>query len=169
MDLSRVRILVVDDNRQAAELVKSILGGVGANDIRQAVNAAEAFDCLRNEMIDLVILDQNLGSGGDGVELVRRIRNDPTSPNPYVAIVMLTGHADERRVVAARDVGVNEFLAKPFNVTSLLKRIEALIFHNRGFVRSPAYFGPDRRRREDRDYKGAERRSGAGGEPPPQG
>ncbi|CAN7284402.1 response regulator [Phenylobacterium sp. LjRoot225] len=163
MDLSRVRILVVDDNRQAAELVKSILGGVGANDIRQAVTASEAFDCLRNEMIDLVILDQNLGAGGDGLELVRRIRNDPRSPNPYVAILMLTGHADERRVLAARDVGANEFLAKPFNVTSLLKRIEALIFQTRGFVRSPAYFGPDRRRREDRDYDGAERRSRSDG------
>jgi DNA-binding response OmpR family regulator len=158
MDLSRVRILVVDDNRQAAELVKSILGGVGAVDIRHALTAVEAFNFLRNEMIDLVVLDQNLGAGGDGLELVRRIRNDPASPNPYVAILMLTGHADERRVLAARDVGANEFLAKPFNVTTLLRRIEALIFNNRGFVRSPGYFGPDRRRREDRDYTGAERR-----------
>lgn len=158
MDLSAVRILVVDDNRQAAELVKSIVGGVGAHDIRQAATAHEAFDCLRNEMIDLIILDQNLGAGGDGLELVRRIRNDPASPNPYVAILMLTGHADERRVLAARDVGTNEFLAKPFNVAALLKRIEALIFNNRGFVRAPGYFGPDRRRREDRAYAGAERR-----------
>lgn len=159
MDLSAVRILVVDDNRKAAELVKSILGGVGARDIREAVSAHEAFACLRQEMIDLIILDQNLGAGGDGLELVRRIRNDPASPNPYVSILMLTGHADERRVLAARDVGANEFLAKPFNVTSLLKRIEALILHNRGFVRSPGYFGPDRRRREDRAYSGVERRA----------
>lgn len=165
MDLSAVRILVVDDNRQAAELVKSILGGVGARDIRQAVSAREAFDCLRNEMIDLIILDQNLGKGGDGIELARRIRNDPASPNPYVAILMLTGHADERRVLAARDIGVNEFLAKPFNVAALLKRIEALILHNRGFVRAPGYFGPDRRRREDRAYCGMERRRQGGGEP----
>lgn len=159
MDLGAVRILVVDDNRQARELIKSVLASMGAQDIRYAMTAHDAFEQLRQEQIDLVILDQNLGAGGEGLALARRIRQDPTSPNPFVAILMLTGHADVALVRAARDAGVNEFLAKPFNVAGLLKRLEALIFQPRVFVRTPNYVGPDRRRRANNGYDGVERRS----------
>jgi len=159
MDLGAVRILVVDDNRQARELIKSVLASMGAREIRHAVTAHEAFELLRQEPIDLVVLDQNLGEGGEGLALARRIRKDPASPNPFVAILMLTGQADAALVRGARDAGVNEFLAKPFNVAGLLKRIEALIFQPRVFVRSPDYVGPDRRRRADNCYDGVERRT----------
>jgi CheY-like chemotaxis protein len=159
MDLGAVRILVVDDNHQARELIKSVLGSTGAREIRHAVTAHDAFELLRQEQIDLVILDQNLGEGGEGLALARRIRKDPTSPNPFVAILMLTGHADAALVRGARDAGVNEFLAKPFNVAGLLKRVEALIFQPRVFVRSSDYVGPDRRRRAGSGYDGVDRRS----------
>jgi DNA-binding response OmpR family regulator len=158
MDLKALRILVVDDNRHAAEIVKSVLASVGARDIAYAATAHGAFDLMRREMMDLVILDQNLGKGGEGVDLVRRIRKDPASPSPYVSVLMLTGYADEKRVTAARDAGVTDFLVKPFTVAGLLRRIEALIFQPRPFVRSPDYFGPDRRRRDDPRYRGPERR-----------
>jgi len=159
MNLRAVRILVVDDNRQARELVKSVLASLGAQEIRYAATAHDAFELLRQEQIDLLILDQNLGEGGEGLELARRIRQDPASPNPFIPILMLTGHADAALVRAARDAGVNEFLAKPFNVAGLIKRLELLIFQPRVFVRSPDYVGPDRRRRSDRGYDGVERRS----------
>ena len=158
MDLSALRILIVDDNRQATEIVQAILAGVGAMGVRQTTTAHEAFAILLSEPIDLVILDQNLGRGSEGIELVRRIRNDPASPAPYLPIVMLTGYADARRVRAARDAGVTEFLAKPFTVSGLLRRLEALIFHPRNFVRCQDYFGPDRRRRADPKFSGTERR-----------
>lgn len=158
MDLSAVRILVVDDNRQARELVKTVLASVGACDIREAGTADQAIAWLRAEPIDFVILDQNLGAGGEGLELARRIRNDPASPSPFVSILMLTGHADQRLVIAARDAGVSEFMAKPFTVAGLLRRIEALIFQPRRFVRSPDYVGPDRRRRSDGRHAGMDRR-----------
>jgi CheY-like chemotaxis protein len=158
MDLKALRILVVDDNRHAVEIVKSVLTSVGARDIRQASTAHAAFELMRQELIDLIILDQNLGKGDEGIQLVKRIRNDPASPSPYVAILMLTGYTEQRRVTAARDAGVTDFLSKPFTVAGLLKRIEAMIFQVRPFVRSPSYFGPDRRRRDDPAYRGVERR-----------
>jgi CheY-like chemotaxis protein len=158
MDLRALRILVVDDNRHAAEIVKSILGSVGAQDIRYATTAHAAFELMRGEMFDLIVVDQNLGKGDEGIQLVRRIRKDPASPSPYIAILMLTGYTEQRRVTAARDAGVTDFLSKPFTVAGLLRRIEALIFQPRPFVRSPDYFGPDRRRRADPEYRGLERR-----------
>lgn len=158
MDLNALHILVVDDNPQAVEIVRSLLQAVGARGIRHRTTAHEAFALMREEAFDIVILDENLGKGGEGLQLVRRIRHDPASPNPFIALLMLTGYADERRVRAARDAGVTEFLVKPFTVTALLRRVEALIFHPRVFVRSPDYFGPDRRRRADPNYTGRERR-----------
>ena len=158
MDLKALRILVVDDNRHAAEIVKSILGSLGAQEIRQATTAHRAFEAMQREMFDVIIVDQNLGKGDEGVQLVRRIRNDPASPCPYVAILMLTGYTEHRRVTAARDAGVSEFLSKPFTVAALLRRIDALIHNPRPFVRSADYFGPDRRRRAEPTYAGPERR-----------
>jgi CheY-like chemotaxis protein len=158
MDLKALRILVVDDNRNAVELVKSVLEGVGGREIFQASTAHHAFELMQRELFDLIILDQNLGKGDEGVQLVKRIRNDPASPSPYVAILMLTGYTEQRRVKAARDAGVTDFVSKPFTVAGLLKRIEAIIFQTRPFVRSQNYFGPDRRRRNDPGYGGVERR-----------
>ena len=158
MDLKALRILVVDDNRHAAEIVKSILSSLGAQDIRQASTAHQAFELLQREMFDMTVVDQNLGKGDEGIHLVRRIRNDPQSPSPYMPILMLTGYTEHRRVTAARDAGVSEFLSKPFTVAGLLRRVDALIQNPRPFVRSDDYFGPDRRRRADPKYTGPDRR-----------
>jgi CheY-like chemotaxis protein len=158
MDLSALRILVLDDNRHAIEIVRSVLGSVGGRQITAAGATADALRCLSTEPYDILILDQHLGRGDDGVQFVRRIRNDPASPNPFLPILMLTGHSEERLVTAARDAGVSEFLAKPFTAAGLLKRVEVLIMQPRPFVRSASYFGPDRRRRADPSYSGPQRR-----------
>ena len=59
---------------------------------------------------DIVILDYMLGSE-EGVAFARWLRNDPASPAPYAPIILVTGHADRPRIMAARDAGVNEFCA----------------------------------------------------------
>jgi CheY-like chemotaxis protein len=159
MDLKALRLLVVDDNRHAAEIVKSILASVGAQDIADAGTPDRAFKLMKENPFDVIVVDQNLGQGDDGIQLVRRIRSDPSSPNPYVPILMLTGYTEQRRVKAARDAGVTEFLSKPFTITGLLRRMDALIHQPRPFVRSADYFGPDRRRKADPDYTGPERRN----------
>ena len=158
MDLKALRLLIIDDNRNAAEIVRSILSSVGASQMELATTAERAFSMLQAETFDLIIVDQNLGKGDEGIALVRRIRTDPASTNPYLPILMLTGYTEQRRVQAARDAGVTEFLSKPFTIVGLLRRMEALIHQPRPFVKSEDYFGPDRRRRQDPDYRGPERR-----------
>ena len=95
----------------------------------------------------------------NGIEFTKEVRNSPTSPNPYVPIIMLTGHTSADCVQQARDAGVNEFLAKPVSVKAMLARLTADIEYPRPFVRTANYFGPCRRRRNNEDYKGPERRS----------
>jgi DNA-binding response OmpR family regulator len=93
-----------------------------------------------------------------GLDFVKLVRNSPKSPNPFVSIIMLTGHTHIDHVRLARDAGANEFLAKPVSVKAILSRMLSVIEHPRPFVRTDTYFGPCRRRRMADDYQGPERR-----------
>ncbi len=156
--LHKVRFLVVDDNVHMIHLVKTILKGFGAAHVFEAKDPAEAFHILRHDAIDIIILDYVMGEE-DGVGLIKKIRRDGDSPSPYIPIIMLTAHSERRRVETARDAGVNEFCAKPVTPAELLKKIGAVIDHQRPFIRNEAYFGPDRRRHNDPHYTGEERRA----------
>ena len=73
---------------------------------------------------------------------------------------MLTGHSEKKHVMAARDAGVTEFLAKPLSAKALYERILNIVMNPRPFVRTKTYFGPDRRRGAASNYAGPERRKG---------
>ena len=73
---------------------------------------------------------------------------------------MLSGFTEYRRVVEARDAGVNEFLAKPISAKALYQRFASIIDNPRPFIRTQDYFGPDRRRQNMGPPRGcAERRA----------
>ena len=59
----------------------------------------------------------------DGMTLVKTIRYSSEPMIRHVPIIMLTGHADAKRVQQARDSGIHEFLAKPVSAESLLARL----------------------------------------------
>ena len=101
----------------------------------------------------------------DGIDFVRLLRNSPDSPNPMAPVIMITGHSTMRRISEARDVGVNEFLAKPLTARGVLDRLQKVIDHPRPYIRTEDYFGPDRRRKADPNYDGPRRRSADGPTP----
>ena len=94
-----------------------------------------------------------------GLDFVIRVRTAEDSPNPYVPIIMLTGHADKEHVMAARDAGVHEFLAKPVSPRNVYGRLISVLNNSRSFVRVGDYFGPDRRRCEAL-FEGESKRAG---------
>jgi DNA-binding response OmpR family regulator len=96
----------------------------------------------------------------DGLELTQMVRQPGANSNPYVAIIMLTGHSEKQRVMAARDAGVTEFLAKPISAKGLYERIVNVVANPRPFIKTKVYFGPDRRRNANANYAGPERRKG---------
>ena len=116
----------------------------------------DAWKVLTVNPCDIIFVDWVM-SGMSGVELAQKIRSAPDSPNPFLPIIMLTGHTSIERVNLARDAGVNEFLAKPVSAKAILNRLVSVIEHPRPFVRTKSYFGPCRRRREGA-YTGPERR-----------
>ena len=164
VSLSRVRFLIVDDNTHAVNLVKAMLRGFGADQLYDAQTVDAAQRRMKITPCDIVILDYMLGAE-EGVTFARWLRNDPDSPAPYTPIILLTGHADRPKIVAARDAGVNEFCVKPVTPADLMKRIAWVIDRARPFVRSQTYFGPDRRRHDDPNYRGPERRADRAAKP----
>ena len=156
-DLSKLRILVVDDNRHMRAIVRTMLRGYGINRVYEAQNAEMALEVLKTKSADLVITDYAL-SGIDGLELTQLLRQSKDSPNPFVPIVMLSSHTERKRIVAARETGVTEFLCKPMSARDLYYRIIECVARPRPFVRTKGFFGPDRRRTHANTYKGPERR-----------
>ena len=94
----------------------------------------------------------------DGVELAQMIRQPGANANPYVPIIMLTGHSERTRVTSARDAGVTEFMVKPISAKALYQRILNVVANPRPFIQTKTYFGPDRRRNVNPNYVGPERR-----------
>ena len=156
-NLERLNFLIVDDNRHMRALLKSLLHALGAKNCIEAVDGADAFKELRHYPADVIICDWHM-SPLDGLDFVRLVRTVKVSPNPFVPIIMLTGHTEMNRVVEARDSGIHEFLAKPISAQKLYSRIRAIIGRPREFIRAGMYFGPDRRRTITPNYKGVERR-----------
>ncbi|MDE3115332.1 MAG: response regulator [Pseudomonadota bacterium] len=152
-----LRVLIVEDNHHMRALLRSLMNAIGIRQVIECNDGAAAYIELREKKPDFVLTDLSM-KPIDGIEFTRMVRTAKDSPNPYVPIIMVTGHTERARVEAARDAGVTEFLAKPITVQNLLLRIAEIVERPRPFVRCPAYFGPDRRRRKDEDYAGPWRR-----------
>ena len=145
-NLDRLNVLVLDDNRNMRTLIQSLLFALGVRQIHEAPDVKQAFRDLQYFHADIVITDWYM-EPLNGLDFVRMVRSGDNSPNPYVPIIMLTGHTELHRVCEARDAGVNEFLAKPISATALYSRLTSIIEYPRPFIRTKTYFGPCRRRR----------------------
>ena len=159
IDFNRLRFVVVDDNAHMRRIVRTLLNGFGAREVHEAEDGAAGLEAFTHNVPDILIIDWATPIF-DGLELTQMIRQPGANPNPFVPIIMLTGHSEKRRVAAARDAGVTEFLVKPLSAKALYERIVNVVINPRPFVRTKTYFGPDRRRAPNPGYTGPERRRG---------
>ena len=141
VNLSGAVTMVVDDSAFALELT----------------GAAEAKDILKEQTIDLLLVDCEM-PGMDGFELVRWLRRSGLEPNAFIPVIMTAAHIRRPRVAEARDCGASFIITKPFSATTLLERIVWVGRDNRPFLEVGDYFGPDRRFRKA-PVPGEERRA----------
>ena len=158
-NLSRLNLLVIDDNANMRRVVRNVLNTFGITHIAEAKDGSSALEALKVFKADIAICDWIM-EPMDGVKFVRTVRTAPDSPNPFLPVIMLTAHSDAFRVIHARDSGIHEYLTKPVSAKLLYLRITSIIEKQRMFVKTGKFFGPDRRRRKI-DADGAERRTHA--------
>lgn len=156
LNLDRLNIAVVEDNPHMRILIRDILHGFGVKNILECKDGSDAMAELRHWAADIVFVDWMM-EPLDGVDFTRLVRTAPDSPNPFLPIVMLTGHTERSRILQARDAGVTEFLAKPVTANGVYARIRTVVENPRPFVRVGRYIGPCRRRRVE-DFAGEGRR-----------
>lgn len=142
----QLRVLIVEDNKQTRTLLRAILGVAGVGTILEAANGEIALSMLRENPCDIVFSDMAMAPM-DGLAFTRALRDEKTSPSPFVPVIMITGHTGRHIVEQARDAGVTELLAKPVTGQDLVARITRIMENPRSFIRCDDFFGPDRRRR----------------------
>jgi len=163
----RLSVMVVDDNRHMLNLVAEILRGLSIRRLIRLTDPADAFKELLIAPVDIIVVNHVM-EPLTGIEFAKLVRFGDDSPDLFVPIIMVTGYSDAATVRAARDAGVNEFLAKPISVRGLYTRILEVIDHPRPFIRCPDFFGPDRRRQVV-PFDGQDRRVSAPSESPEGG
>ncbi|MCI5500370.1 MAG: response regulator transcription factor [Lachnospiraceae bacterium] len=119
--MDKLKILVVDDEARMRKLVKDFL--VKKNfDVLEAGDGEEAVDIFyENKNIALIILDVMMPKM-DGWEVCREIRK-----NSKVPIIMLTAKSDEKDELLGFDLGIDEYITKPFSPKILVARVEAIL------------------------------------------
>lgn len=157
-DLSALNVLIVDDSDHMLTIVRRLLGAMRVGSARLAPDAAVAFEMMKVEVPDLIIVDWNM-IPLDGIDFIRLVRRDEEGPCGDTPILLLTAHTEPHRVRAARDAGVNHVLAKPVSFKTLYRAIATIIEDERPFVRTPAYVGPDRRWKKGAAVETERRRS----------
>jgi len=113
-------VLVVDDEKSLRDFVRRNLEARHYK-VLTASNGLEALAVFKSENVDLVILDLMMPHL-DGLETTRRIRESSKTP-----IIILTALGEESDKVQAFDLGVDDYLTKPFGVGELMGRIKAVL------------------------------------------
>ena len=119
--MDTLKILVVDDESRMRKLVTDFLTKKNFQ-VLEAGNGEEAMDIFYEEKdIALIILDVMMPKM-DGWEVCREIRK-----NSKVPIIMLTARSDERDELLGFELGVDEYISKPFSPKILVARVEAIL------------------------------------------
>ena len=119
--MNQIKILVVDDESRMRKLVKDFLVRKDYA-VLEAANGEEAVDIfLENKDIELIILDVMMPKM-DGWQACKEIRALSEVP-----IIMLTAKSDERDELLGFELGVDEYISKPFSPKILVARVEAIL------------------------------------------
>ena len=121
MSYGKIKILIVDDESRMRKLVKDFLGREGYL-VREAGDGMEALEIFYEEKdIALIILDVMMPRM-DGWQTCREIRQSSQVP-----IIMLTARSEEHDELQGFELGVDEYISKPFSPKILVARVEAIL------------------------------------------
>jgi two-component system, OmpR family, alkaline phosphatase synthesis response regulator PhoP len=113
-------VLVVDDERQIAQIARDYLEHAGFT-VVVAADGAKALDLARSRRPDLIVLDLALPAI-DGLDVARVLRRESDVP-----IIMLTARVEESDRLAGLEIGADDYVTKPFSPRELVARVKAVL------------------------------------------
>jgi two-component system phosphate regulon response regulator PhoB len=127
-ELMKTKILVVDDEPDALELIEVNLKTAGF-DVLTAANGRQALEMARATLPSLVLLDVMLPEV-DGLEVCKNLRRD--SKTAAIPIIMLTARAAEIDRIVGLELGADDYITKPFSPRELILRVKNLLKRQSG-------------------------------------
>ncbi len=124
--LAGARVLIVEDDQDCRELIRTFLERAGAT-VRCVDSVAAAMDCVyRSFDPDVVLTDYSMPVA-NGLELIRQFRRAPSSRAIAVPILVISGHSEENWRARSLAAGAADLLTKPFDPAVLVTRIAAAV------------------------------------------
>lgn len=120
----QLRVMVVDDMSTSRGLITQALDGFGLRNVATASDGQSALQALSRTPVHLVISDYNM-PGMDGLQLLHALRSSPHSSR--TGFILITGRAERAIIDYGRQLGMNNFLKKPFQPPDLRACIEAVV------------------------------------------
>lgn len=123
-DKSEIKILVVDDENTAKNLVKNHLINLGFTKILEANDGPSALQMLEEESADLIIADWHMPKGS-GIDFYKALQSNAELKN--IPFLMITMETDKNKVMKAISMGITNYIIKPVYVDTLKAKINGLL------------------------------------------
>jgi two-component system, response regulator PdtaR len=150
------RVLIIESSRNNAKMLAEIVRSLGATEIYIEIDGDHAWDRLTLFDPNLIFCEYSDGNF-KGTAFVRKLRRS-SSRSRKVPVVMMSEAVTKSMLDEARDTGVDEFMLKPYARRDVERRAAAVLLNARPWIEAVDYIGPDRRRFNSSEYKGAKRR-----------
>lgn len=125
--MNKYRLVIIDDHADVLELLHYNLTREDY-EVKDFLNPVDALQYITRENTDLVITDWTLPEM-DGLELCKKLKHSPATET--IPVVMVTGRNDEMDVVAALELGAEEYIVKPVRMLELLTRVKKILGRQR--------------------------------------
>jgi len=120
------RFLVIDDQPQAREALRTIAQTIGAFAVEFASNYQDALYRIRNNTPDVILCDYVLGDGRSGQQLLEELRRFNLLPDECI-FMMVTGEQSYEQVVSAVELVPDDYIIKPFSPDKLILRLDRIM------------------------------------------
>lgn len=131
MDFSKLKVLIVDDISTVRTVLTKTLKGLKIEQIEACDNISDAWQNIliaqeKGAKFDVILSDWNM-PGGDGIELLQKIRAHSTPEIRFLKFIMITGAND--KVIQAMDEGAHNIIHKPFTADDFKNKFELMFTH----------------------------------------
>ncbi len=142
-DLSEISIFIVEENSFLRQLLMDLLKEFKPKRVYTESRFDIALERVSEIMPDIIFAGWTPYS--EIIHFFKGLRRSPNMELAVLPIITFSSYSEKNYVMAARDLGMNEYLALPLSAQSVYSRICKIIEYPRIFVESERYCGPDRR------------------------
>lgn len=150
VEFENLRVLIVDDNNFVRKLERSMLRQLGVQTIAEAGDGADALKRLSSRDCDLILLDWKMPRFS-GEEFLKVLRNGDDAYRKTIPVLVITGLANQSLVLKAVHLGADGVIVKPFSISLLKHRIEAVMLTRKRAIPSAEPDVDDTAASQDKD------------------